>query len=375
MHPAVAFALFLVGTLLWLGLPFIPAIMELVHPRDAAPLDAVGRDAGALTFFADGFRRYLGEMNLDTHLKVPVGAVVQFPEPLFRFRDATPVRLLRSEMQVALLAEAPSVPRTGDAEPQAFAELLVLDAPVTLPNDMAYEREVYARREVVGGARSYYRALLADRSATLGPQSVVLRWVHSDERLTVGAGSVLTGRATARDELRLGPGVRFQRMLAGRIVVGTDDTEFVAPVLAESIHTTPWLPDNAVRMASDTLRIDGDVVLPAGAYASGHLVITGSVVIGRESRIDGSVKAHGSITLGEHCVVTGTLAAREAIAIGEGCRVSGPVIAEMEVTVGANSWIGQPTQPTTITAPRIVLAHGVTVFGAVQAREEGWTTE
>lgn len=369
MSTALAFALFLLGTLAWLALPFVPAFSELFRPRDATPLDQVGRDAGALTHFADGFRRYLGDMQLATALD-PVGGSA---DPLTQLADRTPLRVVQHAAQANALLEVPGTPRTGDGEPRALAELLVLDGAVTLPADMAYEREVYARHDVTGGARSVYRALLADRSATLGEESVVMRWAHADDRLNVGDGTSLTGRATAGNELRLGSGVRFQRMLAGRIVVGVDEREFTAPFTSDTSSTTPWIPDNATRMASDTLRIAGDVVMPANAYASGHLVITGSIVVGAGSRIDGSIKAHGSVTLEPHCVVTGTLAARVSVHVGSECRVGGPVIAEEEITVGADTWLGQPLRPTTLTAPRVVLARGVTVFGAVQAREEGWT--
>ncbi len=369
MPVGVSFAILLLTTLAWLALPFIPALSELLRPRDATPLEHVGRDAGALTHFADGFRRYLGEMELTDAFEETAGG----EEPLVQLRDRTPVRVVRNDVAINAMLRVPGTPRTGDSEPHALADLLVVDAPLTLPADMAYEREVYARGDVIGGARSVYRALLADGSATIGAESVVMRWAHADAVLTVSDGTTLTGRATANDELRLGRGVRFQRMLAARIVVGLEARDFTAPFVAEATQTTPWLPDNGTRMASDTLRIAGDVVMPAGAYASGHLVITGSLVIGEGSRIDGSIKVHGSMTLGARCIVTGTLAARDAVHIGAECRIGGPVIAEREIAIGRDTWLGQPTRPTTVTAPVIVLAQGVTVFGAVQAREEGWT--
>lgn len=369
MPVALSFALLLLVTLGWLALPFIPALMELLRPRDATPLEQVGRDAGALTHFADGFRRYLGEVALTDAFSETTGG----DEPLTQLRDRTPVRIVRSDASVLAMLHTPGTPRTGDSEPRALAELLVVDAPLTLPDDMAYEREVYARGDVIGGSRSVYRALMADGSATIGTESVVVRWAHADGVLTVSDGATLSGRATATDELRLGRGVRFQRMLASRIVVGLAERDFIAPFVSDALPTTPWLPDNGVRMASDTLRIAGDVVMSPGAYASGHLVITGSLVIGEGSRIDGSIKTHGSMTVGARSVVTGTLAARDAIEIGAECRVGGPVIAEREIVIGRDTWLGQPTRPTTVTAPQIVLAQGVTVFGAVQARDEGWT--
>src|SRR5262249_6692137 len=59
MTPAVAFLLLLAATVVWALLPLLPAFIETVRPSDAHPLADVGRDAGDLRTFAEGFRRYL----------------------------------------------------------------------------------------------------------------------------------------------------------------------------------------------------------------------------------------------------------------------------------------------------------------------------
>ena len=55
--PGMAFALLLLALIAWMALPLLPAFMELLRPRDAAPLSAVGNDAGKLTYFADSFTK------------------------------------------------------------------------------------------------------------------------------------------------------------------------------------------------------------------------------------------------------------------------------------------------------------------------------
>jgi len=50
--PEAAFALLLLALIGWMAIPLLPAVFELLRPRDAAPLNAVGNDAGRLTYRA-----------------------------------------------------------------------------------------------------------------------------------------------------------------------------------------------------------------------------------------------------------------------------------------------------------------------------------
>jgi hypothetical protein len=60
------------------------------------------------------------------------------------------------------------------------------------------------------------------------------------------------------------------------------------------------------------------------------------------------------------------------VVIDAGSRISGPVISETEIIMG-NSIVGVPSARTTITAPRVVMAPGATVYGAVMAADGGYT--
>ena len=385
MSTVVAFLLLLFAFLAWVALPFLPALLELVRPRDASPLYGVGNDAGELTWFADGFRAYAASVGLSSELDTRYGPPLERgtsapislePLTVFQLRDSTNVRVLRSVNAARELANIPGLPRSGDRPPDDLRDIIVIDVDAQLPDKLAVDRELYARSDFVGGVGMRVRALLASRRADLAVGTIIVRWVHADGQLCVGRGSTLFGRATSRTEMRLARDVRFERIMAPRIIVGSEDDEFVPPPVAELLHGEPWarpMTDRITQMSADTLRVRGDLIVPSGTIVSGNLIVLGSLVLERGSQMHGSAKARAGIQLVGENIVTGSLTAREDLHIGERSRVAGPVIGERVVHVHANAFIGTPNGQTTVTAPQIVLTRGSTIFGAVSAREWGKT--
>ena len=196
MRPDTVFALLLLATLAWIAIPFIPAVMELIRPRDAAPLNAVGQDSGKLTFFATSFvERMTSEGLMGT--SVPP-----------RLSDGSIVRV---HNQVTPL-EATKAPITD-------VVVLMDDTPIVAGSAIA--AECLARRTFRGGVNCTYRAILGQRDVQLGASSTVLRWVHANGRLDAAAGTQLMGRATSDREILLEAGVRFlTKLLAAWATLG-----------------------------------------------------------------------------------------------------------------------------------------------------------
>lgn len=385
MSPTVAFILLLLVFLAWVTLPFIPAIVELVRPRDAAPLSGVGNDSGDLTWFAEGFTRYAETSGLVRELDIRYGSALDEGtlapakfEPLttFTLHDNTNVRVFRNASAARDLVSRPGVPRTGDNAPAGLEDVVVIDVASPLPDHLAVDSEVYARSAFLGGKGVRMRALLAAADATLAADTVVLRWVHARGILRAASGSALFGRATSDAEIRLAPGVQFERMHAPRIVTGSESDEFIPPQPADRVRGEPWarpMTDRITQMSPDTLRIQGDLVIPAGTVVPESLVIQGSLVLEQGARVLGSIKASRSIQLVGSNVVEGALTAREDIHIGEQSVVAGPIIGERALNMQSNSFAGTPNRPTTVTAPEITLASGVTIYGVTAARVSGHT--
>ncbi|HUG27561.1 MAG TPA: hypothetical protein VMK53_04625 [Gemmatimonadales bacterium] len=356
MSTGVAFALLFLGTLLWFLLPLLPALRELFKPTDIMPLQVVGRDAGDVALFARGFQAYVTRQ-LE---RLPTDAT---EDQLGKLPDGTPfVRARR--LAEPLLAEA--------TREEGLDRVVVLTGPTSLAGGETFVREVYAKVGLVGGPGSIYRALLGDAGLTLGPNSTVLRWVHARGELLVGDGSLLAGRASSDQAIRLGSSVAFDRLAAPRIVVSGGSA---VPEIA-AVPTAPLdLPIDRAHQVGDHVRIEGDLEIPAGAAVGGHLVVTGALRIGPGARLTGNVKAHGAIEIGSGAVLEGAVVSRSRVTTGLRARIAGPLVAEAEVSVGPGTVIGDLQRPTSLACPKVVLGEGVTVHGLITATVGGSTTE
>lgn len=352
MSEGLAAVLLFAAFLGWMLLPLLPALRELLRPTDATPLAMVGQDSGELTYFADRFRTYLDE-------QLPSAAP---GAPLASGRLVDGTRWVRRSS-----AAGEPAPAAG-----ARTDAVVLAEPGTqLPPDGVYTMEIHARGDLTCGARTVVRAVLADGSCALGDGSDVLRWVHADGALRVGAHATLHGRATSGEAIELQPGVRFARLHAPRIGTrGSPDAEPFLPSVPSSVTPlTPFSPPGATALGDGYLRVDGSLVVPPRSEVGAHLVVRGDLHVGEGSRLAGAVKAHGSVTLDRDVTVTGAVVARRHIHVGAGTQLAGAVIAEESVVLGARVRVGRPGHPATVSAPRVRLAAHVAVHGAINTAD------
>jgi predicted acyltransferase (DUF342 family) len=343
MTPIPAFALLLTALLVWLAIPLLPALMELLWPRDAQPLNAVGNDAGNLTYFAESFTARANREGL-------LGTMV-------------PPRLTDGSAVVAHSQAQPIAKKN-------VKDLVVLMDTEPVPAGTEFASECLARLTLRGSERVTYRALLGQRDVLLGARSTVLRWVHARGRLEVAEGCSLLGRATADRSIVLAPNVAFERLESDVVrVSGQEAVE--APVLPTGAYEM-FVPKKATSLGTHYWRTNENLLVPAGAALIGSVISTAAIVVDQGARVTGSLKAHGDLRICAGAVVVGSIAARGRITIERGAKVSGPLISETAVVV-ESAIIGGSGKRTTITAPIIRLYPGATVYGAVMAGEDGLT--
>lgn len=348
MRPPAATALLIVAESALLALPLLPAMDELLHKRDAKPLEVIQKHAGDITYFARGFRSYLGPL---------LGPLRQCIET----RSNRWGRLKNGEEYVLLGDDRQSFVRAANLNGPVCASLIAAGIDVTFPSGLTFAKEIYAAKSLVSGQRNAFRAILCDEVIHLQPGSESLRWAHAVRQFRADSACSLYGRVSSDCEILLAPGCTFQRLHAPRIALG-----YVPGTRALSSATAV----DAVRPMARRL-IDGDFHVPPGELIPENLVARGTLRIGAGARMLGSVKGHSSVVVEEKAVVCGSLISSGELRIGRNCQVGGPILAEHRIAISPGTICGTPEAPTTVSSPVVHASEGSLFHGTLWARETG----
>jgi hypothetical protein len=277
----------LLVTIGWAALSLIPAFRELLRPTDVEPLIMVGRDNADIGRFARHFREWVSATMTEADGRLLYVPASGDPEPLR------------------------SLP------PSSRDQVVVLQGPAELAGVENFAQELWAKAEFAGGQGATYRAILGERSVSLGPRSLVLRWLHSVGVLTVGDGSHLYGRTSSEREIHLGRSIGFDRLGAPAIVVGSG-APAAKPPMPEGLTTLELGDPHDSRLTTHDFSaglpprrsrsFDADTEVPAGFLIEGNLVVSGDLRLGPGTRVTGSVKTHGTLELAQGVVIEGSCA-------------------------------------------------------------------
>jgi hypothetical protein len=348
MNPALAmvFLVLLAGILF--TLPLLPALTELRLKRDAQPLEVIQQYAGEIRHFSYGFRGYIAGLLKPLRDCVASGTTTRGTMP-----DGDQYLLL-GRVDYTHLVDIGK--KTATCQSVVAAGL-----DVVLPDGITFTKDVYAVGEFISGEESVFRALLGEKNIHLRRASTVIRWAHAVGAFRAERDCDLYGRISSDREIQLESGCAFQRLNAPRIVLGRSDTE-ETNVDTETVLTT---------LPGGRRLVDEDFEIQPGEIVSANIVTRGRLHIGAGARVLGSVKSHEHMSLEAGVHVEGSLISASTMRIGPDCRITGPVIAEREIAIETGTQCGSVWVPTTVSAPTIEIADGVTVFGTIWARTEG----
>lgn len=321
----IVLLIFIAGVLFLI--PFLPALVEWLRPRDRAPLPLLnntGAEIRATALQAEIARLYPG-IGKTTHCGL-------------------------AQAQNAILTAAKAGQRAWE-EPVIFAE----DA--NMPPALEFRRELYSAQSFRSGHDCIFDAIYCEGSLYLGEQTTVNGWVHCGSALVLGAGSRTMGPARAQSSLQAGPGCHFQYLHAPLITLAGPQT---------------WIPASASagpRRTGRQRRLEG--ICEISGTCLDDVVAKGEMRIRSGSVVEGDLKSQKNIVIEDGCVLRGSVVSAGDLTIGRGCSVHGPVIAEGLITFGEGSRAGNLAQPTSLCAPRIRLRHGSVVHGTISATEWG----
>jgi cytoskeletal protein CcmA (bactofilin family) len=362
MSLAMAIMVFIVLTLALVVLPFVPAIVEWRKKKDAAPLTVVYASEVDVRHLARGFREYV-----ESRLRDVIDRCRDSnSDERGTLADGTPYVVVGDDRSSVLTAEE----MTG----RAAHNVILSCGDLVLPEEMMFLPEVYADGTVRGGERNIYRAVLAEEEIRLEVESTSLRWLHATRSVLARSDSVLFGRASADQLIRLERGCRFERLHAPRIefCFEAEADEFAGGMTyRESALLRPRDLPNPVEIRVGRWLIDGNVEIPPGKIVRADLVITGKLWIRPGVHIVGSIKSHKDMRLEKGVEIDGSVVCGENMHIGDGCRLYGPVMAERTINIGAGAIFGTAARPTTVSAENINVEPGAVAHGTVWAHGVG----
>jgi hypothetical protein len=348
MNPALATVLLVLLAAVLFTLPLLPALTELRLKRDAQPLDVIQQYEGEIRHFSYGFRSYIADLLEPLRECVASGTMAHGTMP-----DGD---------QYLLLGRADNTGFVSAGGTTATCQSVVAAGmDVVLPDGITFAKEVYAAGDITGGENSVFRALLGEKDIHLRRASTVIRWAHAVGAFRAECDCDLYGRISSDREIKLESGCAFQRLNAPRIVLGHSDAE-KTNIGAETAPTS---------LPGGRRLVDEDLEIQAGEIVSANIVTRGRMHIGAGARVLGSVKSQEHMALEAGVHVEGSLISASTMHIGPDCLITGPVIAERGIAIESGTRCGSVRTPTTVSAPTIEIADGVTVFGTIWARSEG----
>ena len=348
MNPVLATVLLISLAGILFTLPLLPALTELRLKCDAQPLNMIQQHAGEIRHFSYGFRNYITDLLEPLRECVASGTTGHGTMP-----DGDQYLLLGCIDDTSLVS--------ARGKTATCKSVVAAGVDVVLPDGITFAKEVYAAGEFTGGEKSVFRALLGEKDIQLGRASTVVRWAHAVGAFRADRDCDLYGRISSDREIQLESGCAFQRLNAPRIVLGSCYLE-ETNVGAETAPTT---------VPGGRRLVDEDLEIQAGEIVSANIVTRGRLHIAAGARVFGSIKSHKHMVLDAGVRVEGSLISASTIHIGPDCRITGPVIAEHGIAIETGTRCGSVWAPTTVSAPTVQIADGVTVFGTIWARTEG----
>jgi len=362
MSLAIAILIFFALAITLAVLPFVPAILEWRRKLDAEPLTVEYASSVDVRHFANGFREFI-ELRLR-------GTVDNCRET-----GRTERGTLDDGTRYAAIGDGDGPLFTAEElRNRASHHLIAAAGDLDLPAETMFLPEIYADGSVRGGERNIYRAILAEEEIILGRESMSLRWLHAARSIVAQAGTILFGRASADEVIRLERGCRFERLNAPRVefCYQAEAGEFAGGMTwrESAVLKARDLP-NQIEVKAGRWLVNGNLELPPGRILKANLVVTGSLRIRTGTHVVGSIKSHKDMFLEKGVEVDGSVLSERSITFEKGCRIYGPVMAERDISIGEGVVIGTATRPTTVVAERIFVEPGAVAHGTVWAHTDG----
>jgi cytoskeletal protein CcmA (bactofilin family) len=257
-----------------------------------------------------------------------------------------------------------SIEELGEALSRGVRENGPLSGPLYFEAGYRSREKVLSMTSVDADHSGQFLEVHARERLTLGVRSRVLWWASADH-VTIGDRSELSGKISAKSELRLGVGTTFNLLDSPLIGFGEmpnrrpEDEAIFKKVTGHHVGT------GSRRIHS------GDLTLPSGCVIAGDLIVRGKLSVGEGARVHGSIKARGRVDIGKKAWVGGSVFSEREVVVGEGARIKGALSGERSVEIRGGAIIGSAESHTSVVSQVIRAESTSLVHGTVRAWRRG----
>lgn len=326
--------------LILLFIPFIPGVIELRRPRDAAPLFIDMEHTKDPRYFGKSFRSVMNKYVQSYPLRQGIRDI-----PL-------------SQTEEVLISGSCSVPAGKQVN-----HILCIAGDLTSEGNVYFQKEIYATGDVVTGSSNVLKAIASDGRIRLDSHTRVLRWVDADQEIEVGEGSHLGISLSCGGELRIAQDCTFQRLFGFPILTGFTDHP--------DIHKD-HAPEHEISGGQDSPR--NISTIPRGSRIEKDLIVKNDLRIEDNCLISGNIKTYSGLVIGAHVTVNGNIFSEEDITIGEHAVIDGNIFSQGRVIIQGNAQIGKKGQMKSIIGKSGVdLGPNICVYGYIMTEAAGMT--
>jgi predicted acyltransferase (DUF342 family) len=294
-----------------LALPAVPALREILRPRDDGRLhipEAYVRDP---RWFGRAFKAKLA----------PFVASARGDD---RYAADVQLRTTEDVRWAPVLALAPLERLRGIA----IGERIHVGHGAAIRDAYALE-SLTCDRDVVA------RTLTCAGDLFVGDDVTVLRWIDADGAIEVGAGTSLGVSASAGGRVTLARNVVFERVWGSPVATLAGDETPCA--LVEHAHARRL--DRAGTSDGEPVIVYGPLRIAAGTTVAGSIKVHGPLTVEPGVRIAGSVIARGDVTFAARVTVAGHVFSEADVRLGPGCRIGTPGGVKTAYAAG-RMWLG-----------------------------------
>jgi predicted acyltransferase (DUF342 family) len=338
--------------LLLMLLPFIPAIKELLKPKDFRALFIKMDYSKNPRYFDRAFKNLLEKALKEAG-----------DEPGLK-------RVQLSKTELVEVSDSKTVP-----DHESVNNILYVKKSFVSGEGVRLNKEVFVKESAVIGEKNILRAIACDGSITISDGTRITRWAGTDGNIMVGQGCVLGKLCSCGGLLEINKECLFKILYGNPIITyalqdgnrnpGDEAKEkegLARPVPAEvkNIEDLAWYSSEKYFSIPPFSMIEGDIIskknltLKEGCITTGSLKAYGNVVLEKNVTVNGNIFAEGKIVIGANCSIMGDIFSQKYI------RIAGGVCVGKEKTI--KSVIGKKG---------IELTYNTTIFGYVLTEGTG----